>query len=91
MLERGRKIYLEMDKKNVKQYVVEQAEDGRIVLLACGSETADFAEKPQTRELRDTATLAEYAREWLDVMKYQVKESTYIKYWTLLYSYIIPS
>ncbi len=113
MLEKGRKFYLEVDKKGMRQYVVEQADDGRIVLLACGPEAAEPAEAPQgpeTPEIQQTpdspqaperpaassaaaahtATLAEYARKWLDFIRYQVKESTYIKYWNLLYSYIIP-
>ena len=79
MLEKGRKIYLEMEREGMGQYVVEQAEDGRVVLLACGPEAAEPA-----------ATLAEYARKWLNAVRYQIKESTYMKYWNLLYSYIVP-
>ena len=39
---------------------------------------------------QDPVTLADYAEKWLDSVKWQVKESTYMKYWNLLYSYIIP-
>lgn len=39
---------------------------------------------------RNTAVLGEYARKWLDSIKCQVKESSYIKYWNLLNTYIVP-
>ena len=87
MLEKGRKIYLETDARQVRQYIVEQTEDGRIILMACRAETT---ETPPLAALRNTATLGEYAEKWLESVRFQVKESTYVKYWNLLYSYIIP-
>ena len=87
MLERGRKLYLETDTRQVEQYIVEQTADGRLILLACGSDA------PETLPLtagRSTATLRELAEKWLETVRFQVKESTYVKYWNLLYSYIIP-
>ena len=50
MLEKGRNYYLEVGKEGMRQYIVEQADDGRIVLLACGPETAEPAEAPQGPE-----------------------------------------
>ena len=87
MLEKGRKIYLETDARQMGQYVVEQTADGRLILLACGSEAPETT--PLTA-LQSTATLGELAEKWLETVRFQVKESTYVKYWNLLYSYIIP-
>ncbi len=87
MLEKGRKIYLETDTRQVEKYVIEQAEDGKLILLACGAEAP---ETPPPSAVRNTATLGEYAEKWLETVRFQVKESTYVKYWNLLYSYIIP-
>ncbi len=41
-------------------------------------------------DARAPVTLADHAEKWLNSVKWQVKESTYMKYWNLLYSYIIP-
>lgn len=38
----------------------------------------------------DSAAFAEYAEKWLAAVRGHVKESTYMKYWNQLYSYILP-
>ena len=88
MLESGRKIYLETDSRELKQFVVRQEEDGRLVLLECSY----IVSEPLSAEAdgRGRDTLAEYAEKWLETVKYQVRESTFMKYWNLVYSYIIP-
>ncbi len=87
MLEKERKNYSEMDVRQVGQYIVEQTEDGRIILIACGSDMSESRPLPLGW---GAATLGEYAEKWLETVRFQVKESTYVKYWNLLYSYIIP-
>ena len=88
MLKKGRKIYLETDNRELKQYVIRQEENGRLILLECGSVISE----PLLAEAdgHGRTTLAEYAGKWLETVKFQVKESTFMKYWNLAYSYIIP-
>ncbi len=66
-------------------YVIRMAENGEMILVPYRSDTL-----PSTLKAENGAVLSEYAEKWLDNAKYQVKESTYMKYWNLLYSYIIP-
>ena len=86
-MEKGRKIYLETDARQIGQYIVEQAEDGKLILRACGINITEQQSLPADG---GAATLGEYAEKWLETVHFQVKESTYVKYWNLLYSYIIP-
>lgn len=82
MLERSGKERLEMEMQWEKLYVVEKTDDGKYVFLACRPESSESA--------RNADTLAAYAEKWLDAMKVKIKESTYMKYWNLLHSYILP-
>lgn len=76
---------LEMELQKGKRYVVEKIDNGKWVILACGS---DEVKTPAV--VRDRALLAEYAGKWLNSVKNTIKESSYMKYWNLVYSYIIP-
>ena len=76
MTEKGRTIYLNPDGQGAELYAIERMEDGRYILVPCGPEAVD--------------TLGDYAWKWLDSIKWQVKESSYIKYWNLLKTYIVP-
>ncbi len=85
MLEKENVFYLEKESQWERQYIIERMEDGRFALLArrpevCGSSPA----------ARTAGPLAEIVEKWLDAVRYQVKESTYVKYWNLAHSYIIP-
>ena len=105
MLKKRKTVYLDPDGQGPELYVIEQSEEGRYVLVPCGLEDlgiqgaagmreppAEAARIAAVRNVRaqNAITLGEYARKWLDSMKWQVKESSYIKYWNLLNTYIVP-
>lgn len=85
MLEKEKIVYVETDEKREGKYTVEKTEDRKYIVLVIRQ---GVSEPPRTGA--SNATLAEYAEKWLDSVKHQVKESTCMKYWNLLYSYIIP-
>ncbi len=85
MLEHAGNLYLALEMKSGQKYIAERMESGELVFLAPWTGVAD-----QMAAGGDPTPLAEYARRWLDSVKPQVKESSYMKYWNLLYSYIIP-
>ena len=87
MLESLLKDYLKTGPQKGRRYLVEEAEDGKLLFLACWSETSERAVPEPAQE---APLLKEYAEKWLSAVKQNVKESTYMKYWNLLYSYIIP-
>ena len=87
MLENMLKEYLKTGPQKGRRYIVEEQEDGKLLFLPCWSEAPEEAPSVPAR---DTALLKEYAEKWLDAAKRNVKESTYMKYWNLLYSYILP-
>ena len=85
MLEITGKDCLEMELQKGEKYVIEKISDGKWVVMACGS---DEVEAPPV--VRNRTPLTEYAEKWLSTARSKVKESSYVKYWNLMYSYIIP-
>lgn len=66
-------------------YFIGRREDGKLVLLPV---------KPgmvvPEGNVKNTVLFAEYAEKWLEATRHRVRESSYMKYWNLLHSYIIP-
>ena len=83
-LQRG-KDCLEMELLKGKKYIIEKIDEGKWLFLACES---DQMVTPPV--VRNRTPLAEYAERWLNTAKNNIKESSYMKYWNLMYSYIIP-
>ncbi len=75
---------LEMEMQEGKKYIFEKTADGKFILLTCG------ADWPEPQAALCTVSVAEFAENWLAAAKAHIKESTYMKYWNLLHSYIIP-
>ncbi len=65
---------------------------GTAVAADAQAPPAEAARTAAIRNVRaqNAVTLGEYAQKWLDSLKWQIKESSYIKYWNLLNTYIIP-
>lgn len=74
----------EMNVQQDGRFIIERAEDGRWILLPCGPAAAGM------QTARNAVLFSEYAEKWLETVRCRVKESTYMKYWNMLYSYIIP-
>ena len=83
-LQKGKEC-LEVELLKGKKYVVEKIDEGKWLFLAC--EPDEMAAPPV---VRNRTPLAEYAEKWLNTARNNVKESSYMKYWNLMYSYIIP-
>lgn len=87
MLEKTLEEYLKAGLQKGYRYMIEETKDGQLILLA-GWPEMPGGDLPSSA--RKTSSLKEYAEKWLDTVRGNVKESTYMKYWNLLYSYIIP-
>ena len=85
MLEITGKDCLEMELQKGEKYVIEKISDGKWVVMACGSDEVEALPV-----VRNRTPLTEYAEKWLSTARSKVKESSYVKYWNLMYSYIIP-
>lgn len=66
-------------------YFIGRREDGKLVLLPVKPGMVVPAES-----VKNTVLFAEYAEKWLEAARHQVRESSYMKYWNLLHSYILP-
>ncbi len=84
MAENAGNGYLGMEVQAGKKYIFEKTSDGKFILITCGADQPDLT-APQC-----TVSVAEFAENWLAAAKVRIKESTYMKYWNLLHSYIIP-
>ena len=85
MLESTGNSCLKLELEKGERYIVEKICDGKWMILACESDRAETSAVVRNRTL-----LTEYAEKWLSTAKNKVKESSYVKYWNLMYSYIIP-
>ena len=84
MMENAVNGYSGMEVQAGRTYIFEKTADGKFILITCGTD------RPETQADRCTVSVAEFAENWLSAAKVTIKESTYMKYWNLLHSYIIP-
>ena len=76
--------YFGMEMQTGRKYIFEKSADGKFILITCSTDW----QEPQVP--RCSVSVLEFAEKWLAAVKVSIKESTYMKYWNLLYSYIIP-
>jgi len=104
MSKRGENIYKRKDGRWEGRFVAGRMEDGKIIYKSVYAKTyrevkvrlqdkrAEFQQYPYGKnfELIKNKTVAEFLEEWLESIRPNLKESSYIKYCSMVKRYILP-